>query len=442
MNPEFTKMQFYLALSMLESLAPSRIRLSLFQTSTRFRKPTTYKQHHPNMPAAYDLTDCVSNHLFPADPPPDEPDCPICREDWQSSDGPGQQIVSTECNHIFHCDCLVEWLSGGHRTCPSCRRVLYNGHSSSEGENYQHVILFEPEDVSGQYEISEVSHYFEDETGTEETAPSGPDQYHDCNLYLDAGPILEELVIEAVQQLDLARRTFEERFMFNVQPVIDYVVPRFREKYRGLLWDPLPRQPVPIDDSALECRILTAMITVCNMVHPHNYVGTPITPHQYTTLCHEEHARRRASGTSWDEDERRFVEHGLLRCSLRMCDFFSRRPRDEVPVRSFVTEWHSLTTRVEEDLWELGEDVVDYFDSELDTGDLRGLLNPVRDLFVRMMAAPSDFLERVEIKEEGRIGRIVFGSRSGWAAMVSFWYRTGWYIDEFFEPSLFGLGEG
>jgi len=46
--------------------------------------------------------------------------CPICLEDLDSSTS---IIVSNPsvCNHIFHRDCLVEWLSNNHASCPCCR---------------------------------------------------------------------------------------------------------------------------------------------------------------------------------------------------------------------------------------------------------------------------------------------------------------------------------
>ena len=47
--------------------------------------------------------------------------CPICLDDLDSSTA---IIVSnpTVCNHTFHRDCLVEWLSNNHASCPCCRK--------------------------------------------------------------------------------------------------------------------------------------------------------------------------------------------------------------------------------------------------------------------------------------------------------------------------------
>ncbi|KAF2686325.1 hypothetical protein K458DRAFT_387332 [Lentithecium fluviatile CBS 122367] len=73
-------------------------------------------------------TDCP-RHLCTAKPPPDEPHCSICLEDWSIS----QRIIETSpCKHIFHETCLVTWLNTNNRTtCPYCRQVLYqNAHQS------------------------------------------------------------------------------------------------------------------------------------------------------------------------------------------------------------------------------------------------------------------------------------------------------------------------
>ncbi|EAS04016.2 zinc finger, C3HC4 type (RING finger) protein (macronuclear) [Tetrahymena thermophila SB210] len=42
--------------------------------------------------------------------------CSICQEDIQSG-----KIVSFECNHIFHSQCIRQWLKTKKNTCPNCR---------------------------------------------------------------------------------------------------------------------------------------------------------------------------------------------------------------------------------------------------------------------------------------------------------------------------------
>ena len=46
-------------------------------------------------------------------------ECPICFENLRSS----KDIVTTNCNHIFHKDCLDSWLIYSN-TCPCCRFQL------------------------------------------------------------------------------------------------------------------------------------------------------------------------------------------------------------------------------------------------------------------------------------------------------------------------------
>ena len=51
-------------------------------------------------------------------------DCPICIEPFQKNDS----LVTTQCNHHFHNNCLKTWLtqSSINNNCPSCRHVIYN----------------------------------------------------------------------------------------------------------------------------------------------------------------------------------------------------------------------------------------------------------------------------------------------------------------------------
>jgi len=48
-------------------------------------------------------------------------ECSICMVGFQDSDLP---IIKTNCNHIFHKDCLKNWLERFNRNCPLCRKDL------------------------------------------------------------------------------------------------------------------------------------------------------------------------------------------------------------------------------------------------------------------------------------------------------------------------------
>jgi hypothetical protein len=56
----------------------------------------------------------------------DEAACPICYDDWNRND---ELIVRTHCNHTFHRECFVAWLSkddvDSANSCPSCRAVCF-----------------------------------------------------------------------------------------------------------------------------------------------------------------------------------------------------------------------------------------------------------------------------------------------------------------------------
>lgn len=53
-----------------------------------------------------DVDTFISSGLTNTDPPADEKCCSICYMDWDSED----EIVRTDCNHIFHKDCISAWL--------------------------------------------------------------------------------------------------------------------------------------------------------------------------------------------------------------------------------------------------------------------------------------------------------------------------------------------
>jgi len=68
--------------------------------------------------------------IHTAEPPPDEPECSICRDEWNQS----QRVISILlCKHIFHEICVCEWLEDK-RTCPLCRQELYQETSTPSEE--------------------------------------------------------------------------------------------------------------------------------------------------------------------------------------------------------------------------------------------------------------------------------------------------------------------
>eukprot|EP00741_Cyanophora_paradoxa_P002226 tig00000571_g2158.t1 len=46
-------------------------------------------------------------------------ECPVCREEFALH----QDVRKMECGHVFHDDCLIQWLER-HNTCPLCRHEL------------------------------------------------------------------------------------------------------------------------------------------------------------------------------------------------------------------------------------------------------------------------------------------------------------------------------
>ncbi|KAF2877597.1 hypothetical protein BDV95DRAFT_601975 [Massariosphaeria phaeospora] len=91
-------------------------------------KPPSYKEF-------------LARHLKRSEPPYNgEAVCPVCRDDWEKSESPHEEPVLTDCGHVFHKDCLLEWtgkdslesaptqLDGWQltfSTCPHCRGNLF-----------------------------------------------------------------------------------------------------------------------------------------------------------------------------------------------------------------------------------------------------------------------------------------------------------------------------
>ena len=48
--------------------------------------------------------------------------CPICFESFRSE----KKVVSTQCGHLIHDECIQKWLNTGTNTCPKCRTPIPN----------------------------------------------------------------------------------------------------------------------------------------------------------------------------------------------------------------------------------------------------------------------------------------------------------------------------
>lgn len=53
-------------------------------------------------------------------PPDYRPSCPICL-----CPVPEYMATKTSCNHVFHNDCLDQWIKYDKHTCPMCRKNIY-----------------------------------------------------------------------------------------------------------------------------------------------------------------------------------------------------------------------------------------------------------------------------------------------------------------------------
>lgn len=73
------------------------------------------------------LQDDLPLPLLPLDGPSGElEECPICRVSLNETDEEGIP-VKTQCNHIFHKNCITSWLTDSpNGDCPSCRRAIRN----------------------------------------------------------------------------------------------------------------------------------------------------------------------------------------------------------------------------------------------------------------------------------------------------------------------------
>ncbi|EPS41934.1 hypothetical protein H072_4087 [Dactylellina haptotyla CBS 200.50] len=85
----------------------------LYRTQLDPESPKSYQQNSVTLPVA-------STHLTtkPAPPPTasllELPTCPVCLERMDETTG----LLTTQCQHVFHCACLSKWKDG---SCPVCR---------------------------------------------------------------------------------------------------------------------------------------------------------------------------------------------------------------------------------------------------------------------------------------------------------------------------------
>jgi hypothetical protein len=277
--------------------------------------------------------------------------------------------------------------------------------------------------------------YNEDELDMDDTPLQDIHENADSQFYLWARPIVERLVREAMEDIGLRRSTDPERFTEAVQPIINYVIPRYKQRYFIRLWDRLPRQPVNVEDSALECRVLIAIIKLCRARD--KYGGVPITEQQYSALRNMRRTHWFERARNWDECELFFVKTGLHYCTLQLSDFFSRRHRSDVPTGCHI--W-----RRDEDETILvgpGEAYVgNYFSNESDLWfDMEADRSmPISQLLTRIMLSGRGFLYEVETEEKPNKNVVTFRSHTGFLAVVTFYYwREKKESEEFFEHRLF-----
>jgi len=73
-----------------------------------------------------------------------ETTCTICYEDFK----PGDKVTQLKCNeaHLFHTDCIIEWISRGENTCPLCRAPIENVddlRNMMEGGEYDRLLALD-----------------------------------------------------------------------------------------------------------------------------------------------------------------------------------------------------------------------------------------------------------------------------------------------------------
>lgn len=75
---------------------------------------------HPNPPATRENINAIPTVLFGKEPDPfNQTDCAICRTNFEAN----EQLKKLECGHLFHSECVTNWLLVT-RICPVCRRRM------------------------------------------------------------------------------------------------------------------------------------------------------------------------------------------------------------------------------------------------------------------------------------------------------------------------------
>jgi hypothetical protein len=160
--------------------------------------------------------------------------CPICTTEWSSD----ESTVRTQCGHIYHKACLLQWVKPGmwaeKNTCPVCRGELF------------------------------------------ELFPGREDFAWECKL------LAFQIMIDAAREIGLDQMTGESRFIDNLDRVVNIATPVWRER---VLTDAQQRYGVEMDEQAVEAYLTGAFISICGATD--NERSFVMTPAQYIELLRE-----------------------------------------------------------------------------------------------------------------------------------------------------------
>lgn len=87
---------------------------------------------HSAPPALQSFVDSLPVKKFPPNSTPPAQSCSICMEVFDVNSDASGTINELPCQHLFHRDCIVEWLKRS-STCPLCRHKLPSDSSPEEG---------------------------------------------------------------------------------------------------------------------------------------------------------------------------------------------------------------------------------------------------------------------------------------------------------------------
>lgn len=65
--------------------------------------------------------------------------CNICLDEFTSTDLDTKHIIQLKCNHIYHKNCIKEWLTKQSTKCPSCRFCCKTDTEHVNEQNIEHV---------------------------------------------------------------------------------------------------------------------------------------------------------------------------------------------------------------------------------------------------------------------------------------------------------------